>query len=131
VARVIDKTGGRARSVRGVEIWMFITTSVAVLLTTHSVVALLTVGGFARRAGERVGIDAYRRANLLDMTVCTYPFIVGYCIPTVLAASMTSTGRDTGLPHLSPLEIGLVNFHSWALLAITLIAIATGYGRKD
>ena len=29
------------------------------------------------------------------------------------------------------LQIGLVNFHSWALLAMTLLAIATGYGRTD
>lgn len=131
VARLVDATSGRAKSARGVELWMFTTVSAAVLLTTHSVVALLAVGGFAQRAGLKFGIGSYRRANILDMTVCTYPFIVGYCIPTVLAASMTSVGAEVGLPHLSPLQIGLVNFHSWALLAMTLIAIATGYGRTD
>ena len=131
VAKLVDATSGRAKSARGVEMWMFATASVAVLLTTHSVVALLAVGGFAQRAGLKFGIGPYRRANILDMTVCTYPFIVGYCIPTVLAASMTSVGASVGLPHLSPLQIGLVNFHSWALLAMTLFAIATGYGRTD
>ena len=131
VARLVDSTSGRAKTARGVEMWMFMTISAAVLLTTHSVVALLAVGGFAQRAGLKFGIGAYRRANILDMTVCTYPFIVGYCIPTVLAASMTTSGEAAGLPHLSPLQIGLVNFHSWALLAMTLIAIATGYGRTD
>jgi len=131
VARLVDATSGRAKSARGVEMWMFAMASAAVLLTTHSVVALLSVGGFAQKAGLKFGIGAYRRANILDMTVCTYTFIVGYCIPTVLAASMTSVGASVGLPHLSPLQIGLVNFHSWALLAMTLIAIATGYGRTD
>ncbi len=131
LARLVDATSGRAKSARGVEIWMFVTASAAVLLTTHSVVALLAVGGFAQRAGLQFGIGSYRRANILDMTVCTYPFILGYCIPTVLAASMTTSGAAVGLPHLSPLQIGLVNFHSWALLGMTLIAIATGYGRTD
>jgi Na+/H+ antiporter NhaC len=131
IARLVDATSGRAKSARGVEMWMFATVSAAVLLTTHSVVALLAVGGFAQRAGLKFGIGPYRRANILDMTVCTYPFIVGYCIPTVLAASMTASGAAAGLPHLSPLQIGLVNFHSWALLAMTLFAIATGYGRTD
>ena len=131
LARLVDATGGRARTARGVELWMFATVSIAVLLTTHSVVALLAVGGFASRAGERLGVGPYRRANILDMTVCTYPFILGYCIPTVLAASTTAAGEAAGLPHLSPLTIGLVNFHSWALLAMTLIAILTGYGRRD
>ncbi len=131
VARLVDATSGHASTARGAELWMFVTVSIAVLLTTHSVVALLAVGGFAQRAGENFGIGPYRRANILDMTVCTYPFIVGYCIPTVLAASTTAAGAATGLPHLSPLQIGLVNFHSWALLAMTLLAIVTGYGRAD
>ena len=30
------------------------------------------------------------------------------------------------MPHLAPLQIGLVNFHSWALLLVTVVAIATG-----
>ncbi|MGB5816084.1 MAG: Na+/H+ antiporter NhaC family protein [Thermoanaerobaculia bacterium] len=130
LARLIDATGGRARTVRGAELWIFATVSLAVLLTTHSVVAILAVGRFTREAGERFGLSAYRRANLLDTTVCTYPFIVPYCIPTVLAASTTAAGEAVGLPRLSPLTIGLVNFHSWALLAVVLIAVFTGYGRK-
>ncbi len=73
----------------------------------------------------------YRRANLLDLTVCIYPFILPYCIPTVLASSMTTSGAEVGLPHLAPLQIGLVNFHSWALLLVTVVAIATGFGRSD
>jgi Na+/H+ antiporter NhaC len=130
LARLIDATGGRARTVRGAELWIFATVSLAVLLTTHSVVAILAVGRFTREAGERFGLSAYRRANLLDTTVCTYPFIVPYCIPTVLAASTTAAGEAVGLPRLSPLTIGLVNIHSWALLAVVLLAVFTGYGRK-
>ena len=110
---------------------MFTTTSAAVVLTTHSVVALLTVGGYAKRIGERFGLGMYRRANILDLTVCIYPFILPYCIPTVLASSMTSSGAAAGLPHLAPLQIGLVNFHSWALLVVTILAIATGFGRSE
>ncbi len=129
LGRIVDGTTKWIRSARGVEAWMFSTTSAAVLLTTHSVVALLTVGGYAKQIGERFGLASYRRANILDLTVCIYPFIVPYCIPTVLASSTTGSGIAAGLPHLAPLQIGLVNFHSWALLLVTVIAIATGYGR--
>jgi len=128
--RIVEVSSRRINSKRGVEMWMFSTVSAAVLLTTHSVVALLSVGGYARRIGEKFGLDKYRRANLLDLTVCTYPFIVPYCIPTVLASSTTISGAEAGLPHLAPLQIGLMNFHSWALLLVTLLAIATGYGRS-
>ena len=72
----------------------------------------------------------YRRAYILDLTVCTYPFILPYCIPTVLASSLTSSGAPFDLPHLTPFAIGLVNFHSWSLLAMTIFAIWSGYGRK-
>jgi len=130
LGRIVDGTSKRITSARGAETWMFSTVSAAVLLTTHSVVALLTVGSYAKRIGERFGLGKYRRANILDLTVCIYPFIVPYCIPTVLASSTTSSGLAAGLPHLAPLQIGLVNFHSWALLLVTVLAIATGYGRS-
>jgi Na+/H+ antiporter NhaC len=131
LGRIVDGTSQRITTARGAETWMFSTVSAAVLLTTHSVVALLTVGNYAKRIGERFGLGRYRRANILDLTVCIYPFIVPYCIPTVLASSTTSSGLEAGLPHLAPLQIGLVNFHSWALLLVTVLAIATGFGRSD
>ena len=130
LSRIVDVSSRRISTSRGAETWMFTTTSAAVVLTTHSVVALLTVGGYAKRIGERFGLGMYRRANILDLTVCIYPFILPYCIPTVLASSMTTSGAVAGLPHLAPLQIGLVNFHSWALLVVTVLAIATGYGRS-
>jgi Na+/H+ antiporter NhaC len=131
LGRIVDVSSSRISTRRGAETWMFTTTSAAVILTTHSVVALLTVGGYARRIGERFGLGMYRRANILDLTVCIYPFILPYCIPTVLASSMTTSGAEVGLPHLAPLQIGLVNFHSWALLLATVLAIATGFARAD
>jgi len=130
LGRIVDGTSNRIATARGAETWMFSTVSAAVVLTTHSVVALLTVGSYAKQIGERFGLSRYRRANILDLTVCIYPFIVPYCIPTVLASSTTGSGLEAGLPHLSPLQIGLVNFHSWALLLVTILAIATGYGRS-
>jgi Na+/H+ antiporter NhaC len=120
----------RTASARGAELWTFGAVSTAVLLTTHSVVAILTVGDFTRRTGERFGVGRYRRANLLDVTVCTYPFLLPYCIPTILAASTTAAGAAFGMPRLSPLAVGLANLHSWGLLAMVLAAVVGGYGRR-
>lgn len=127
--RLVGLAETRAKTARGAEAWIFATVSAAVLLTTHSVVALLAVGPFTRRAGERFGLAATRRANLLDVTVCTWPFLLPYCIPTLLAASTTVAGEAAGMPRLSAFTIGVVNFHSWALLAVIVVAIATGWGR--
>jgi len=125
---LLDRMEERSHTLAAAEWRIFAAISAAVLITTHSVVALLAVGPLARRTGERVGLSAVRRANLLDLTVCTYPFLLPYCIPTVLAASLTVGAAPA--PALSPWSVGLHNFHSWALLAMTLIAIATGYGRR-
>jgi Na+/H+ antiporter NhaC len=128
--RVITWASTRATSARHADLWIFTTVSAAVLLTTHSVVAILTTGRFAREVGGTFGLSAYRRANILDVTVCTYPFLLPFFIPTILAASTTASGAGFGMPSLSPLTAGLYNFHSWALLVVVLAAVATGFGRS-
>ena len=117
----------RATSPKRAEWWIFGTVSGATVLTTHSTVAIITVGDLARDIGEASGVDANRRANILDIAVCTYPFLLPVFIPTVLAASMTADVM--GMPRLSPWDVGLHNVHSWALLVVLIFAIATGWGR--
>jgi Na+/H+ antiporter NhaC len=127
VGRLRDRTPSPQRA----EWWIFGAVSGAVALTTHSVVAILSVGEITREVGESAGISAYRRANLLDMTVCTYPFLFPFFIPVILAASTTASGEAFGLPRIPPLTVGLLNFHSWGLMLMLLIAIATGFGRSE
>jgi len=127
--RLVAIAERRTRSARGGELWIFGAVSAAVLLTTHSVVGILTVGDFTRRTGERFGIGPYRRSNLLDVTACTYPFLLPYCIPTILAASTTVSGEAFGMPRISPFAAGMANLHSWALLGTIVLAVVTGYGR--
>ena len=121
----------KAESARAAELRIFGVTSVAVLLTTHSVMAILAVGDLVRDAGRRAGVGRLRRANLLDMTVCTYPFLLPFFIPTILAASATASGEPFGVPRVSALEAGLANAYSWALLGAILLAIWTGFGRSE
>ena len=120
-----------ARTARGAELRIFGVTSVAVVLTTHSVMAILAVGDLVRDSGRRAGIGRFRRANLLDMTVCTYPFLLPFFIPTILAASATASGESFGIARVSALEAGLANAYSWALLGVMLAAIWTGLGRSE
>lgn len=125
--RMMDLVRGRGSTPRGAEAWIFGSVSAATLLTTHSVVAILTVGELARQTGEAAGIGARRRANILDVTVCTYPFLLPFFIPTVLAAALTAD--VAGMPRLSPLQVGVHNVHSWGLLVAVAVAVATGWGR--
>ena len=136
-AGIVDRLAGArgpwraAPTARGVEFGIFAVTSAAVMLTTHSVMAILAVGDLVRDSGRRAGVGRFRRANLLDMTVCTYPFLLPFFIPTILAASATASGEAFGVPRVSALEAGLANAYSWALLGVILVAIATGLGRSE
>ncbi|MEP7346878.1 MAG: hypothetical protein ABI877_16515, partial [Gemmatimonadaceae bacterium] len=129
--RVVQWATRDGASKRATEIWIVAAVTVAVLLTTHSIVAMLAVGEMAKQSGEKVGLSAYRRANLLDMTVCTWPFLLPYCIPTILASSASVSGAGFGMPRISPFTVGMHNTYSWALLVVVILAVATGYGRGE
>lgn len=129
--RLVEGTRHLASAPRAAEGLIVAVVSAAVMLTTHSVVAILAVGPYARETGTRLGLTAYRRANLLDLTACTWPFLLPWFIPTILAASTSASGEAAGLPRLSPLSIGLANAYSWALVAVVGFAIVTGFGRSE
>jgi len=129
--RLAQSSRSAAETARAAELRIFGVTSVAVLLTTHSVMAILAVGDLVGESGRRAGIGRFRRANLLDMTVCTYPFLLPFFIPTILAASATASGESFGIARVSALEAGLANTYSWALLGVMLVAIWTGLGRSE
>jgi Na+/H+ antiporter NhaC len=120
--RVVAGVEERAQTPQRAGWWIFGSISTATILTTHSAVAILAVGSVAKKVGEAAGIGAYRRANILDVTVCTYPFLLPFFIPTILAASMTGGVPD--MPRLSPWDAGLHNVHSWGLLLVLLVSLA-------
>ncbi len=118
-------------SARQAESWIVGAVAVIVLVTAHSIVAILTASEFARQTGEQMNINKYRRANLLSLTVCTFPFIFPYFIPVILMSNATLSGSEFNILSVSPLDVGLHNFLSWSLLAVTLFAVLTGYGRNS
>jgi len=127
--RLVDYATSKSRSIKSAETWIVGAVSTAVLLTCHSIVAILTVGEFSRLVGEKMGIHRYRRANLLSLSVSTYPFILPYFIPVILMANTTSSGAAYGISPVSPLQAGLHNYFSWAVFLVLIVALVFGYGR--
>ncbi len=84
----------------------------------------------AREVGESSGVGRYRRANILDVAVCSWPMIFPWFIPAIITASATASGEAYGMPRIGPVAAGLANVHSWALLAMLLFALTTGWGRR-
>jgi len=112
------------------EAWIAGTVGTAVLFTTHSIVAILMIAEFSNTTGEKMGIAPQRRANILSLIVCTFPFLLPYFIPVILMANTTQSGQDFGIPTVSPLEVGLYNFVAWGLFLIALSTVFLGFGRN-
>ena len=121
--KLVDTATKRAKTKHQGEGWIAGIMSLAVLLTTHTVVAILMVTDFTKKTGERLEISSIRRANLLSLIGCVFPFILPYFIPVVLMANMTSTGGEFDIPKVSPIDVGLHNFMSWGLLVMTVITL--------
>ena len=102
----------------------------AVMLTTHSIVAILMVSEFTNKLGNYANISATRRANILSIVVCIFPFLLPYFIPVILMSNMTNLNQDLAVPSVSPLQVGMHNFVAWGLLIMIVIVVFLGYGRK-
>jgi hypothetical protein len=48
----------------------------------------------------------------------------------ILTANTTSTGVAYGLSATTPLQVGLHNFHSFAVGIVVIWAVTTGFGRR-
>ena len=83
----------------------------AVLLTTHSIVAILTVADFSNKTGAQMELSGKRRANLLSLVACVFPFLLPYFIPVILMASTTASGAEFGVPSGRAATSRISQFH--------------------
>jgi Na+/H+ antiporter NhaC len=128
--KLVDFAALRTKTAKHAEGWIATVMSMAVLLTTHSIVAILMVTDFTNKTGEKFEIPKMRRANLLSLIACIFPFVLPYFIPVILMANMTATGKEFGIPQVSPFEVGLYNFMSWGLLVMAILTIFFGFGKN-
>jgi len=130
MAKLVDFAALRTKTVKHAEGWIATVMTMAVLLTTHSIVAILMVTDFTNKTGKKFEVSKIRRANLLSLIACIFPFVLPYFIPVILMANMTATGKEFGIPQVSPFEVGLYNFMSWGLLVMFLLTIFFGFGKN-
>jgi Na+/H+ antiporter NhaC len=131
IDQLVEFASKRSKTPRQAEGWIAGTVGAAVLLTTHSIVAILMVADFATKTGEQSGIAPVRRSNILSLVTCVFPFLLPYFIPVILMANTTQSGSAFGIPAIAPLQAGLFNFVAWALLLVTILVVLFGYGRKE
>lgn len=113
------------RSAEGVIAFICILLNVATGLNTAAIVG---TGPLAKELGDIHGLHGYRTANLLICAGGTFNYLLPYMVPVVVSSMMTNVNIPGAVP-VSTLDIVLHQFYPWTLLAMTVFAITTGYGR--
>lgn len=122
-----------ARGVRGAEGTIVGLTAFANLCVSVNTVAMITVGPLANELRKRHQIHPYRSANLMDTVSCSFPYILPYGAPVVAAAAIqrdlaNSYSFVESLPWIQ--EASFI-FYGLLLFPIMIVAVVTGYGRKE
>lgn len=94
-------------------------TSLAVLLTTHSIVAILSVKEVVSQLSKTHHFSSLKAANIMSLMACIFPFLLPYFVPVLLMVNVSGSGEDFGIEKVTALEAGLFNFVSWGLLLVS------------
>ncbi len=126
---IIDRALEGSKTPRQAEFRVGILSMVTCALTAASTVAICMIGPVVREILKRFNIDRARGANLLDGLCSGVAGVTFYNLSFMMAYSLA---MNTGvLPdNFNIIAITPYSFHCWALIAIYLIAICSGWGRK-
>lgn len=106
---------------RGGELAIAGLVSIVNLCTANNTVAIITVGGIARKIGEKYGLDPRKCASLLDTFSCTVQGLIPYGAQVLMAA---------GLAAVNPVAIVPCLYYPMAIGLSALIAILLRYPRR-
>ena len=113
---IISRLTCRIHGKRGAELSIAALVSMVNVCTANNTVAIITVGGIARKIGERYQLDPRKCASLLDTFSCFTQGLIPYGAQMLMAAGLASLNPIVIIPYLYyPLAIGAA-----ALLAILL-----------
>ncbi len=113
---IIDRLTRHVSTKRGAEMAVAALVSVVDFCTANNTVAIITVGGIAKRIADRFGVDNRKCASILDTFACTVQGLIPYGAQMLMAAGLAQLNPISILPYLYyPFAIGIA-----ALLSIWL-----------
>jgi Na+/H+ antiporter NhaC len=94
---------------RGAELSICSLVAFANVCTANNTVAILSVGGMARRVAEQYDIDPRRSASLLDTTSCAVQGLLPYGAQLLMASGLAGISALSIVPYLYyPMLLALV-----------------------
>jgi Na+/H+ antiporter NhaC len=97
------------------------------MLTGVISVAIVAMGDIVATIGDKVGLDKYRRANLMDCTGIIFCFLAPWTVHCVIPAAQTAAFGEAAA--VVPASVPLVNFYAISMAVVLILMVITGYGR--
>jgi Na+/H+ antiporter NhaC len=118
---IISMMTRHVNSKRGAELSIAALVSLVNICTANNTVAILTVGGIAKKIGDRFGVDSRKCASILDTFSCMMQGIIPYGAQLLMAG---------GLAALNPISIIPYLYYPFLLGIMALGSILVRYPKK-
>ncbi|CEP66105.1 Na+/H+ antiporter, NhaC-like [Moorella glycerini] len=120
-----------ARNVKQAELSIiFVTILASIPIAANAPAELLVGPSYVKPIGERFNLAPARRANLMDCSVCTIFFTMPWHICVIVwYGALVSAAQSFNIP-LPSIWAAMLNPYTWALLAVLLFSVFTGWNRK-
>ena len=105
---IISKMTRHVKGKRGAELSIAALVGMANVCTANNTVAIITVGGIAKRIGDRYGVDSRKSASVLDTVSCCVQGLIPYGAQVLMGAGLAAVNPVSILPYLYyPMAIGV------------------------
>ena len=105
---IIRKMTRHVKGKRGAELSIAALVGMANVCTANNTVAIITVGGIAKRIGDRYGVDSRKSASVLDTVSCCVQGLIPYGAQVLMGAGLAAVNPVSILPYLYyPMAIGV------------------------
>ena len=118
---IIKNMTRRISGKRGAELSIAALVSIVTMCTANNTVAIITVGGIARRISQRFGLDNRKCASILDTMSCFTQGLLPYGAHLLLAAGIASTSPMSLIPYL---------YYPFCIGASAVLAIIFRYPKR-
>ena len=118
---IISHMTRQVNSKRGAELSIATLVSLVNICTANNTVAILTVGGIAKKIGDRFGVDNRTCASILDTFSCMMQGIIPYGAQLLMAG---------GLAAINPISIIPFLYYPFLLGIMALASIFVRYPKK-
>ena len=118
---IISHMTRQVNSKRGAELSIATLVSLVNICTANNTVAILTVGGIAKKIGDRFGVDNRKCASILDTFSCMMQGIIPYGAQLLMAG---------GLADINPISIIPFLYYPFLLGIMALASILVRYPKK-